>query len=130
MCKTIKDKDMSNVIFGGGSNGLSVSLNNGKNGITVLRPSVSFTGTASNLSLKNTNGSTGRITFNGATDTIILENQVAGNRLDNLVDVDTTVSQANGSILVYDQDTDKYVQRPILQFDAKENVFRFEGGTF
>lgn len=121
---------MSNVTFGGGNNGLSVSLNNGKNGITVLRPSVSFTGTASNLSLKNTNGSTGGITFNGATDTIVLENQVAGNRLDNLVDVDTTVSQANGSILVYDQDTDKYVQRPILQFDSEENVFRFEGGTF
>ena len=121
---------MANVTLNGGGNVLSVSLKNGTNGITVLRPSVAFAGTASNLSLRNGNGTTGKVAFKGATDTITLQNQVAGNRLDNLVDVDTTVSQANGSILVYDQASDTYVQRPILQFDPAENVFRFEGGSF
>ena len=121
---------MPNVTLSNSNDVLSVSLKNGTNGITVLRPSVAFSGTASNLSLRNGSGTTGKVVFKGATDTIILENQVAGNRLDNLVDVDTTVSQANGSILVYDQASDTYVQRPILQFDPAENVFRFEGGSF
>jgi hypothetical protein len=60
-----------------------------------------------------------------------LKNQTgAGTRIDNLADVDTSVSQANGSILVYNAATDTYVQRDILTYDTDTGAFKLEGGSF
>lgn len=71
-----------------------------------------------------------RVRFAGATQDITLRNQVtAGARLDTLADVNTATS-ANGSILVYDNSTDTYVQRDILTFDNEDNAFKLDGGTF
>jgi len=70
-----------------------------------------------------------KVTFKGATETVTLKNQItAGSRLDTLSDVNTTVTQANGSILVYDADTDTYVQRAILSFDPASGAFNLDGG--
>lgn len=70
-----------------------------------------------------------KVTFQGASQAVTLKNQVtAGSRLDSLSDVNTSVSQANGSILVYDADTDTYVQRAILSFDAASGAFNLDGG--
>ena len=72
-----------------------------------------------------------KVSFNGTSDNITLKNQIAsGSRLDSLIDVDTSVSQANGSILVYDVNTDTYVQRAILTFDVESGAFNLEGGSF
>lgn len=72
-----------------------------------------------------------KVSFKGTSDNITLKNQIAaGSRLDSLIDVDTSVSQANGSILVYDVNTDTYVQRAILTFDVESGAFNLEGGSF
>lgn len=70
-----------------------------------------------------------KVTFSAPTQDVTLKNQVAsGSRLDSLGDVDTTVSQANGSILVYNADTDTYVQRAILSFDPDSGAFNLDAG--
>jgi hypothetical protein len=70
-----------------------------------------------------------KVKFNSPTQDITLKNQVtAGSRIDSLGDVDTTVSQANGSILVYNADTDTYVQRDILTFDTESGAFKLDAG--
>lgn len=70
-----------------------------------------------------------RVKFAGASQNIVLKNTaLSGARLDNLIDVNTSVTQANGSILVYDADTDTYVQRAILSFDAASGAFNLDGG--
>jgi hypothetical protein len=70
-----------------------------------------------------------KVSFQGASQEVTLKNQVgSGSRLDSLSDVNTSVSQANGSILVYDADTDTYVQRAILSFDPESGAFNLDGG--
>jgi hypothetical protein len=70
-----------------------------------------------------------KVKFNAPTQDITLKNQVSsGSRLDTLGDVDTSVSQANGSILVYNNDSDTYVQRDVLTFDADSGAFKLDGG--
>lgn len=69
-----------------------------------------------------------KVKFNAPTQDITLKNAVGrGSRLDTLGDVDTTVSQANGSILVYDASTDTYTQRDVLTFDAESGAFKIDG---
>lgn len=71
-----------------------------------------------------------KVKFNAPTQDITLKNQVtAGSRLDSLGDVDTSVSSANGSILVYNNATDTYVQRDILTFDNEGDAFKLDGGA-
>ena len=70
-----------------------------------------------------------KVKFNSPTQDITLKNQsTQGSRLDTLGDVDTSVSQANGSILVYNSTTDTYVQRDILTFDVESGAFQLDGG--
>ena len=70
-----------------------------------------------------------KVKFAQPTQDITLKNQVsAGSRLDTLADVDTSVSQANGSILVYNVNTDTYQQRDILTFDTGSGAFKLDGG--
>lgn len=70
-----------------------------------------------------------KVKFSAPTQDITLKNQsTAGSRLDSLGDVDTSVSQANGSILVYNNATDTYVQRDILTYDEDSGAFRLDGG--
>jgi len=70
-----------------------------------------------------------KVKFNAPTQDITLKNQVSsGSRLDTLGDVDTSVSQANGSILVYNADTDTYVQRDILSYNVDSGAFVLDGG--
>lgn len=70
-----------------------------------------------------------KVKFSSPTQDVTLKNQVtSGSRLDSLGDVDTSVSQANGSILVYDADTDTYVQRAILTFDPESGAFNLDAG--
>lgn len=72
-----------------------------------------------------------KVKFKQPTQDITLKNNVAGgSRLDTLGDVDTSVSQANGSILVYDSDSDTYVQRDILTFDVASGAYKLDGGDF
>ena len=70
-----------------------------------------------------------KVKFNAPTQDITLKNtSTQGSRLDTLGDVDTSVTQANGSILVYDNTTDTYVQRDILTFDVESGAFQLDGG--
>ena len=70
-----------------------------------------------------------KVKFNAPTQDITLKNQsTQGSRIDTLGDVDTSVTQANGSILVYDSTTDTYVQRDILTFDVNTGAFKLDGG--
>ena len=70
-----------------------------------------------------------KVKFNAPTQDITLKNtSTQGSRLDTLGDVDTSVTQANGSILVYDNTTDTYVQRDILTFDIESGAFQLDGG--
>jgi len=70
-----------------------------------------------------------KVKFSSPTQDVTLKNQVAsGSRLDSLQDVDTSVSSANGSILVYNADTDTYVQRAILSFDPESGAFNLDAG--
>jgi len=72
-----------------------------------------------------------KVSFSGASEAVTLKNQIgSGSRLDSLLDVDTSVSQANGSILVYDVNTETFVQRAILTFDVESGAFNLEGGSF
>jgi len=70
------------------------------------------------------------VKFDPPTQNLTLKNQAVGGRLDNLADVNTTTSSANGSILVYDAATDTYVQRDILTYDTGTGAFKLEGGSF
>jgi hypothetical protein len=71
-----------------------------------------------------------KVTFDGPTQSITLKNQVSsGSRIDSLADVDTSVSEANGSILVYNNSTDTYVQRDVLSFDVDSGAFKLDGGS-
>lgn len=79
------------------------------------------------------NSSTGNfsVKFDSPTNDVTLKNQaLSGGRIDSLTDVDTSVSQANGSILVYNAATDTYVQRDILTYDTDTGAFKLEGGSF
>jgi hypothetical protein len=70
-----------------------------------------------------------KVKFSAPTQDLTLKNQsTQGSRLDTLGDVDTSVSQANGSILVYDASTDTYVQRDILTYDPVTGAFNLDGG--
>lgn len=70
-----------------------------------------------------------KVKFNAPTQDITLKNtSTQGSRIDQLLDVDTSVSQANGSILVYNADTDTYVQRAILSFDPDSGAFNLDAG--
>jgi len=77
-------------------------------------------------------GNTGnfKVKFKSPTQNVTLKNTtVPSRRLDSLSDVDVTVSQANGSILVYNSATDTYVQRDVLTFDNEGNAFKLDGGA-
>ncbi len=63
----------------------------------------------------------GNISANNITGTI---------NLTALADVDLTITSANGSILVYNEATNTYVQRAILSFDEETNTFNINGGGF
>jgi hypothetical protein len=78
---------------------------------------------------KLTSGSALSAKLTSGSNTLTLKNTGAGagTRIDNLGDVDTTNS-ANGSILVYNNNTDTYVQRDILTFDAESGAFNLDGG--
>jgi len=70
-----------------------------------------------------------KVKFSAPTQDITLKNQsTSGSRIDQLLDVDTSVTQANGSILVYDSVNDTYVQRDILTFDVETGAFKLDGG--
>lgn len=72
-----------------------------------------------------------KVTFSNPTKELTLKNTVtSGSRLDSLADVNSSNSSANGSILVYDADTDTYVQRNILTYDADSGAFKMNGGEF
>lgn len=72
-----------------------------------------------------------KVTFSPPTNNFTLKNNTgAGTRVDTLADVDTSVSSANGSILVYNSDTDTYVQRDILTYDNDTGAFKLDGGSF
>ena len=78
---------------------------------------------------KLTSGSTLSAKLTSGSNTLTLKSAgTSGNRLDSLSDVDTTNSSANGSILVYNNTTDTYVQRNILTFDAESGAFNLDGG--
>lgn len=78
---------------------------------------------------KLTSGSTLSAKLTSGSNTLTLKNQnTVGGRLDSLSDVDTSNSSANGSILVYNNTTDTYVQRDILTFDAESGAFNLDGG--
>lgn len=55
-----------------------------------------------------------KVVFNPESESLVLKNSLSGTRLDALSDVDTSTSTANGSVLVYDNSTDNYVQRDSL----------------
>ncbi len=85
------------------------------------------------FTVKLGNSSTGdfSVNFDPPTNDVTLKNQaLSGGRIDSLADVDTSVSQANGSILVYNAATDTYVQRDILTYDTGTGAFKLEGGSF
>ena len=76
------------------------------------------------------NGGNFKVKFKSPTQNITLKNQTGnGSRLDSLGDVDTKVTQANGSILVYNASNDTYVQRDILTFDNEGDAFKIDGGS-
>jgi hypothetical protein len=69
-----------------------------------------------------------KVKFNAPTQEITLKDQsLKGVRLDSLADVNPA-SSANGSILVYDADSDTYVQRDILTFDTDTGAFKLDAG--
>ncbi len=70
-----------------------------------------------------------KVKFSAPTQDVTLKNTTTyGRRIDQLTDVDTSISQANGSILVYNNVTDTYVQRNILTYDAESGAFELDGG--
>lgn len=71
-----------------------------------------------------------KVTFSDQTPDLSLKSSAAATRIDNLADVNTSVTSANGSILVYDRTTDTYVQRDILSYDADSGAFKLDGGSF
>jgi hypothetical protein len=78
---------------------------------------------------KLTSGSTLSAKLTSGSNTLTLKSAgTSGNRLDSLSDVNTSNSSANGSILVYDNRTDTYVQRDILSFDVESGAFNLDGG--
>lgn len=85
----------------------------------------------SNFNVKLGASSTGnfKVKFQEASQDYTLKNDItSGGRLDSLGDVDTSVSQANGSILVYNAVSDTYIQRDILTFDEASGAFKLDGG--
>lgn len=85
---------------------------------------------AFNVKLGNS-GSAINVKFDNSSSNFTLKNQVgSGQRMDTLADVDTTISSANGSILVYNNTNDKYEQRDILTFDNEQGAFKLDGGSF
>jgi len=79
---------------------------------------------------KLSSGSAISAKLTSGSNTLTLKNTGAGTgtRIDNLGDVDVTTSSANGSILVYNNTTDTYVQRDILSFDNDAGAFKLDGG--
>ena len=78
---------------------------------------------------KLTSGSTLSAKLTSGSNTLTLKSAgTSGNRLDNLSDVDATNSSANGSILVYNNRTDTYIQRDVLTFDNEVGAFKLDGG--
>lgn len=85
---------------------------------------------AFNVKLGSTTGNI-KVKFDSPSQSLTLKNQAAaGSRLDTLGDVNTTITSANGSILVYDSTTDTYVQRDILTYDVASGAYKMEGGSF
>lgn len=72
-----------------------------------------------------------KVRFEKPTQDVTLKNSAfSGSRLDQLGDVDTSRTSANGSILVYSQSSDTYIQREIFVFDAETQEYKFDGGNF
>lgn len=70
-----------------------------------------------------------RVKLSNNSQELTLKNTtVTVSRMDRLSDVET--STANGSILVYDAATDKYIQRDILTYDNEADAYKLEGGEF
>lgn len=69
--------------------------------------------------------------FSPPTQNFTLKNTTVNpTRLDGLTDVnEQDVAKVDGSILVYDADTDTYVLRDILSFDTTSNAFVVDGGS-
>jgi high-affinity K+ transport system ATPase subunit B len=77
---------------------------------------------------KLTSGSALSAKLTSGSNTLTLKNTGAGagTRIDNLGDVDTSVSSANGSILVYNNVTDTYVQRNIVEYDNDRGAYKLD----
>lgn len=68
-----------------------------------------------------------KVTFAGVDQNVVtLKNQPIS-RLDKLTDVNP-LNSSNGSILIYDNTTDTYVQREFLAYDPTFGLFRIDGG--
>ena len=69
--------------------------------------------------------------FSPPTQNFTLKNTtINASRIDNLTDVDEVdAAKVDGSILVYDADTDTYVLRDILSFDTNSGAFVVDGGS-
>lgn len=56
---------------------------------------------------------------------------VSPTRLDRLSDVnEPDVAKVDGSILVYDADTDTYILSDILTYDTESGAYKLDGGSF
>lgn len=72
-----------------------------------------------------------KVKFDSPAENLTLKNAIStGSRLDALGDVDSTASSANGSMLLYDNSTDTYVQTEILTYDKEREAFKMNGGEF
>jgi len=78
---------------------------------------------------KLSSGSALSAKFTIGSNTLTLKNTGAGagTRIDNLGDVDVS-NFANGVILIFNNDTDTYVQRVVLSFDNDAGAFKLDGG--
>lgn len=83
-----------------------------------------------NFTVKLTSATTGNfnVQFEKPTKDITLRTQTS-TRLDRLQDVDVvSFGNANGAILVYNADTDTYIQRPFGTVDAKTGRIIIDAG--
>lgn len=72
-----------------------------------------------------------KVKFENPSQTLTLKSQLGtGQKISTLTDVDTTISSANGSVLVYNNVTEKFERRDILTFDADSGAFKLSGGSF
>lgn len=82
------------------------------------------------INVKMQGGTTGKISVSFAqpTQDITLRTQTS-TRLDRLQDVDTeSFGNANGAVLIYNQDTDTYIQRPFGTVDPRTGRIIIDAG--